>query len=802
MKRKQLLTPSLLSAGLVGLATLTALSAAAAEPLMLSRDGATDYVIVTADETSAVDRYAAAELASILERITGAGFPVKAEAEWNGDTPALFIGLGAQAQRRLEETGETVADPKRGHAVFSRGSDLFLYGAGRHGNYNAAMDFAETDLNYHWFSRFEAPVYPSDPDLQLQPLERRRTFAFRFRQTYFPNRFDYHHGINMGFSERNARLERDGREPLFPEGVESKLFNPEFVHATYNYIPATPDHRFIRQHYEWVTNRNYFATNPEYFSMNAAGERTSEIIYCFSNPGLRRELTAHILEHIRRLGETVGEDVVIMVDTQDGGGKLCHCAACAELEAAYATPGGSLFDYLFALCDTVAEIYPRAWIRTGASRPEKTRIPPTLPPGREFPENLIVVLANLGDRLDRDWSHPDNLPNYEALRSWTDLTPNVWTWYYPNPYGRGGDLPFAGIRRLVADLRRKHAAGVQGAFLEFTTPSVHRGEGFVELQKYLYYQLMKDINRDETDLIEAFTDAVYGPAAELVRRYLDELEDAHADSAHRLGLTPVHIEFERTFAYLTTERVRRWHTYFDRMETLLTEGGRPMENVRRLRLNLELATLANWHALTEADPDYFPDYRAHVARSGRFADSQLVSDFETRILAGNTRNSLPPALADIPSERIVRLVPVNYRNLPGAKVVLDPEAAFGFAATVDDPDLPFNFGFHPRAEASGSQPQTRRLSPEEIVPDVWQLYELGPVTVTPRGIIWFSSKSWMTHLLVGEQLYAPPTPENDNRYQVYVTLKFSGPTYGGAGAEDQVLVDQIILIADSLTQFE
>ena len=57
---------------------------------------------------------------------------------------------------------------------------------------------------------------------------------------------------------------------------------------------------------------------------------------------------------------------------------------------------------------------------------------------------------------------------------------------------------------------------------------------------------------------------------------------------------------------------------------------------------------------------------------------------------------------------------------------------------------------------------------------VYRLYPLGTITVTPNCRIWFSG-SWETKLELGERLHRPPSPDNDNRYEVSVSLKFNPP---------------------------
>ena len=56
----------------------------------------------------------------------------------------------------------------------------------------------------------------------------------------------------------------------------------------------------------------------------------------------------------------------------------------------------------------------------------------------------------------------------------------------------------------------------------------------------------------------------------------------------------------------------------------------------------------------------------------------------------------------------------------------------------------------------------------------------------------FLGQSWLTHLDLGRVLH----DENaTNRWEAYVSVKFDGPAYGGDAAENQVLVDRIVLVA-------
>jgi len=174
---------------------------------------------------------------------------------------------------------------------------------------------------------------------------------------------------------------------------------------------------------------------------------------------------------------------------------------------------------------------------------------------------------------------------------------------------------------------------------------------------------------------------------------------------------------------------------------------------------------------------------------------------------------IPDRFKEIDPSRIRQYVPRRHLKLE-VPFIKAPDAELGYAAPVDKPDMPFNFGFFQRdstiqnvsmlpqlPEASKAKWKRtgkgfslqRTLEDEEIVPGEYQIYELGEIEVTPDCLIWFSAQSWQTHLRVGTRLYQP---DGDNRWRAYASIKFEGAGYGCPGEEDQVLVDRVILVKE------
>ncbi len=789
--------------------------------LELTREGATAYVVVPPENPTPVDAYAVRVLTNTLHRMTGAAFPVVSGNAWmeqrGANVPldaaterpqsgAIFVGLSAPARARLGEAEPLAGLAGEEHVARSQGADIFLYGQGARGNLYAVMDFLENSLGWRWFSHLAHPVTPRRPALDLAPFARRTAFDFPLREstTFFETAFYYLQGINLSPSWSRSS---DRWDNLVAGGIVPALNGEVFIggcHTSFQYIPPRPD-THLWAPWQWVTNRNYFATNPHFFSLNPGGVRTP-VQLCFGNRALRDTLTATVLEHIRRLGT----NAVITVGAEDSGGAFCHCEACQKLSAQYASPAGAYFDYLLELCRLVEEPHPGVLIKGVAYRREQTQKPPTLPEGERFPENFILLFAAIDDPYLGDWNHPAPVmrETAEDLRRWTQLARQVWVFYYPTPYGTGRTMPVGNVQRLVGDLRLMHRLGVKGVFLE--EAGSLQGVDFCELHPFLFAKLTRNIDADVDRLIEEFTDAQYGPAGALARTYLHELEQGRLDmTTMPRGMTYSSRTYDAAqWPYLTPANLRRWQGLFDEMEARTAALPTEIGNVRRLRRNLDLATLFKWLDLTEAHPDYFTDpapYGARIravnasapeglAHAPRPIGDRAVAMFES-VIRGGGEKPLPAEFGGIDRQRIRTFMPEMTANDKYHQGHFDdPDAAFGYAPSAHRPELPFHFGFY-QGDTRVHGPR-RTLERGEIEPGAYRLYALGSVTLTPQSQIWFS-RSWSTKVVL-DDLWEPGDP---NRWEAYASIKFRGPMFCGepveglrSGEVDLVLIDRVILV--------
>lgn len=788
--------------------------------IRISKDGESDFQIVLPEKATPVDQYAARQLEQYLGLITGASFPIVDPQKYDPKRHALFLGTSAPVISHLGKDPVLELDDQE-HVARGRKGDIFLYGKGPHGNLYAVVDFLEENCGWRWFSTFEVPVFPKQATLIIEPFERRRKVSYTSRSVYLGRGLDfpYLHGANRGFdSLRKIRGEDASSYPYSSESPESSAAG----HSLFSFIPPTPEHPSANA-FKWLKKRDYFTTNPEFFTMNEAGVRVPNQQLNFGNPELRREFTKNVLELIER----EGDEITVSIGAMDNGGRFCNSEESLALEKKYQTKGGPLIDYLLELCAVLQEKYPKVKVSALAYRRDQSQKPPTLPPGTKLPTNLIIDFAPIEDNYFADWTHPDERiqETYSDLKNWGKITAegNLRAWIYPNPYGSGYGMPVGMIDRLVNNVRLMYQAGVRG--LNVDQIGLAGRAGTSELQIYLLLKLMMNVTSDVDKLTLEFTNAMYGKAAPIFRKYLKEIEEGRKS----MKLLPAGISYTspnldaKTFPYLTVKNINRWQGYFDRMEKLT--GGGPknqVTNVRLARREVDFATLWKWRDLYKKYPDYYTDYliptnRIKWANSARPdplpkwctydinrewythpVRTGLLEDLSSRAsLATFQEKPYPEQFGKIPPSRIRAFLPNRWGGADETShFVLDPDAATGRAVVTDGNSLPVGIGFY--SVDSKSMGPTLKISLDKMVPGKYTLYDLGEISVTPKSNIWLSPSN-ATRLEVGERLYEPGAT---NRWHAYVSMKFEGALYGGREKQDRVLVDRIYLVELGPRQFE
>ena len=769
------------------------------QDLFLAKDGETSYQIVTSAAT-AKDVYNAEFLAGFLKAKTGAVFPVVTPAGMSKNKNSILIGL-SDPMRKCIGKFPYIDLENQDHVMKSIANDIILYGKGFDADFYAIMDFLNIELGCRWYQRKVPPKIEQQRTLKLKPFNRKRSWDFKNRIIGHHALSDYYRGdtgiaadgqkwrVAYGYKFNKQFFSLENKQLDVSIVPEKKELN--FVHTAFGYIPNGKKHKG----FEWIENSDYFKTNPEFFSMDKNGQRVSTQQLCFSNPQLRKEFTQNIEKHF----SVVGTDNVSLSISYDDTvtTRPCYCKECRALEKKYNTPGAALFDYLLEIGEQFKLKHPFTTLTALLYRRTQTQPPPELPLGKKFPDNISFIFAPVSKYINRDWNHPDNKGDFEDLKKWAKLTNNITVWRYYPSVGQLVFLPFVNTSVMVSDMRQLKSIGVDGIFFEHSpdcTGFAPHYQNFSDLLIYFHYLLTKDVNTDVSKAITEFMDQVYGPAAKLAEKYHNELDFA-STTDNKFGINLSANNFDYKLSYLSLERLYRWEKMFDEMEKLIANHEPYYQNIRNLRRAVDCAVYGRWNELAKAYPEYFKDSKIIRKRIGQPEGNWTASVTEYLNVADSTikyagkKKPLPEQFRKISKFNIIRKVPKNLQSqkLDNPRTVDDPDSAFGYAASIHLPDLPFHFGFYQTDKEMHGPKVT--IEEWDIIPEKYQLFHLGEIQPTPDCVIWFSSKSWSTMLKLN---YLYDLKETDAKYDAWVSLKF--PENFTGKATDLVLCDQIILV--------
>jgi hypothetical protein len=739
--------------------------------LELANNGKTRFCIIA--EKTVAESLAGRELVDGLQKITGIKF------EFNSNKPGKIF-LGDSPELRKQIPAEVLGELKTEEAlVMTKNGNLFLIGGGKNGTLYAVYEFLERQGGIRFYTVYGDKLVPQKKVFTIPRLDYRVQQAFACRHMGMLYMYKYP-GAQKNLI-RN-RLNTLGRNP------EIKLHVPQ-AHTLFFYIP--PESSYNPYNWKWKTQKSYFETNPDFFSLDSYGKRTDKMQLCFSNPGLRAELTARLME---RIAEKGGKGV-FSVSAMDWPGRFCCCPQCTALESKYGCTGGPLFDYLLEASAAVKRQYPKARISTLAYRKGQSEIPPNI--SEPLPDNLVIIFCTIDDDFSKSLSHKNNAGTLKNLRRWAELSKNVWVWYYPLPYG--GTMPFAGFERIAEDISLMQKAGVSGTFFE-NDVGIFEGWNFAELMTWVLFRLYINPKQDCKMLVSEFCDFYYGAAAKKFQEYISELEELTKNAANKM------IWNSSPLMLYSGHDILRWEKMFDDMEKDVKNDAFALRNIRVARVMLDMALLAKWHSIkseTKLKPE---DIHARILKYGKQAIAERCKTYAPLL---NTRKKnlqasadkylflatvapapLPEELSGIPESKVRQAIPVKVNKCRYEK---KPDAAFGIAISDAAPrlELPFTFGLYDE-ENNKFLISEKKIMKKDIVPDKFHLYKLGTSNLTSKCRVWLS-RSWQAGISLSEFC------EVGNPYKkwdIYVSLKFEGPGYSpkSKAAKNDFWCDRIILV--------
>lgn len=785
------------------------LSASAAKGLVIAQGGRTGFTIVREADAAPQTVAAAWDMSRILERATGASFAIRTPQEVADGCPTIEVGTrrGEQlaGERRMRALGPD------GSLSLCDGKSVVLVGRGGFGISGAVYDFLEERVGCRWFTMWDNGFVPRLETLNVKPFEKmvNPPMEMRFiqclqlsgRRMRNANWFLFRH--NQNFTDYAKSYHNIDLPPGMDALPSAGYFCGYYSHSLFRFIPPKAGNSADRGIHCWhatewkpfqidgVPKEGYFASHPDWFTLrfrNGKPVRMPDQQLCFSNPELRKTLRENFFAFVAACD---GKGV-FNLSAMDVEGSFCDCGKCKALSEKYGCVGAPLFCMIYALASELEKRYPEARLSTLVYRKNQTQKPPnaTFP---HFPKNFIATFAPIDDDFSKEIAHPNNAETLADLKLWKQKADNIWTWYYPIPYG--GLYPYSGIRRSSADIRTMLAAGLTGSGWEH---DVGRdcGANFYDLQTYVAVKLFRDPSLDEEKLAEEFCRGCYGAAGDMVYRYRLELEDLREKCPSRVSW----IKFVPTV--LEVDRLRRWTGEFDEMERLVADDPPALQCVKEARLGLEYAVLSRYPVIRRSYPDYpySPDdvfervtntlaraySRRGVAPSAQGGATRSFSELRLVAMAPDER---PPEFSEVPEDdygQSLGTVVGSVRRRPMHDSVV------GAALWDDGEDNSDRKVYTVWIYDVGAR---RELSKVEIHPDLSQegkftFHHIGRIAI-PQDAIVACGFSWRVKFSLSN-LYVPGT---DDKWDVYVAAKFEGPKwYPGSTRPNRAAMDRIVVV--------
>ncbi|MBT4817152.1 MAG: DUF4838 domain-containing protein [Lentisphaerae bacterium] len=613
----------------------------AGEPLTLIENGHIVCAVVTGADASRAAVKAVEELSRGLSRITGEISPLVREEdlllEDDGETAVRIRGRAEPSKSAVivgdsnigRKLGlDSASLPLEGYRLVTRGRLLFIIGRDStpeglalHGTLHGAMAFLERHVGFRWLWPGDlGEVVPSLSSLTIDPVDEGDWPALRQRKLRCSGAagVPYHQPDVFAVEGDEALTSKDGEKPTFQvhdrllKGLRRLGISPDThivnIRRTYPWFIRQRLGSSLGLHYThayggwWNENGE---EHPEWFALQMNGRRTQEPSrerLCPSN--------AQLAAAVARTKMLQFEENPLLsaasISPNDGSSanNFCMCENCRRLDPPGAEKTRLMFtrgrtriyvDYP-ALTDRYVTFYSRVAACLDDSLPPDRwlgcyaysayRAPPLY---ASVHPRLLVGFVGLGYFND-----PKLQLDRERWDSWAAKARNLFL--RPNLLHSGEGFPAAFPRKLSRDIKHCFETGMVAADFD----SVMHHWATHGLNYYVLAKLLWDPSVDPDAVARDYCEKGFGPAADLVQRYFDDIESLTDEIAAGCGRQQERelraeeagvgqkLEFWQCY---TDERLAGLRRLLEQARTVAEGNGVVLERLDFLALGLRYAEL-------------------------------------------------------------------------------------------------------------------------------------------------------------------------------------------------------------------
>lgn len=500
----------------------------------IASDGHTTFVIVTPARPIPEETTAAEWLAESLKKITGADFAIQAEDVADLAKPKLLVGDTAIA--KMNGIHPSLLTPEEWR-VKSIGDSLIFAGGRPRGTVYAVCEFLEEQCGVLRLDPFTA-VLPSTATLTLPALDRSGRPAFPIRMLF--TGFPYGHPAGGGALIEQYQI------------ANKNNINGRITSGDHARVIPTGVHTFG----EFISSKEFAASHPEYFGMDATGKRLTDDMgtpsawtqLCVTNEDVRRitlERAKKFIINERSAALKEGREAsrMLVLSQNDNTSNLCLCPNCKSIADREGSESGPQLEFVNSVARGLKNEFQDVLVQTEAynftlQAPKNIR-----------PEANVVVrfCDNYGfSDPTHPLAHPRNERPMKLFAGWKDKQCRLGVWDYWRVFQQhppGFFAPSSNIRALRDDIRMFHQSGVELMTIEaedlfgagiVSDPTSADMQSFMPLRIWIGLKLIDNPNRALDTLLDKFFQGYYGPAALPMRKLLERIEDRQAELPIRI----------------------------------------------------------------------------------------------------------------------------------------------------------------------------------------------------------------------------------------------------------------------------
>ena len=736
--------------------------------IILADKGKTDYSIQLASDAHKVTVSAAQDLKDYMKKSAGVD---------------LKISAAPSGKKIILKKNPALA--KDEYEVRIQGNDLILSGGDHYGISNAVYAFLENQMGIRWFTWFGDEKVPKYQKVSLN-------FSSYRKKPNFPVRW-----VTTQTVPKAAKAEN-----FFRRNASGKIIPDEMTpiigvcHTLFWYLPPKKAFMNNPENWKWKKEHYYFKTNPEFYSLSSDKKRVDSLQLCLSNKEMRKEFKKRFSERVE-LKNRVG---AYSLSAMDWPGRFCYCSNCIALEKKYKCEGGPFYDFLIDMANFAKEKYPNIYITTLAYRKEQSERPPAV---EKLPDNLIIIFAPIDDNFSKDLDHANNAG--KVLAQWRKIAKHLWIWYYPATYENRGANLYAGIARNARDIRIMKKIGLDGMFWGMDV-GTRSGLSFSDLRLWISLKMWNDPDLDDKKLVKEFCDFYYGKAADDMILYINELEQA-------LDRYPGMMLWHAGGPDVTDQQLLRWVELFRKMEKKVSGNERHLENVKHVRVSLDLAVLNRYRKLVKMKNAALPapktihdDLLLNMQNTlkRRMPTDLYLQKYElpslqtcaaaALVAATVEPKKLPAQFAKYPENNIRRIMPQTGRAWTLKHV---DDASFGRAITTTRSlklEVPFTCGVY---DKNGRKHLIlHSIKQQDMVIDKFHYYKIGE-TVAPgtTACVFWTTRGWNANLELNS-IGRFGIDHADQKFEIWAQIKFEGKGYSpkSKSSVDNAWIGEVVIV--------